>query len=130
MAMSICAAFNEGASLTPSPVIATISPFAFSVGSRGISLHDWSSIHSRSNGGNPVSADQVERRPAAIFAADVDGYSRLMGIHDVGTLRTLTAHRAVMDGLIARHLGRIFNTAGDSVLGTEVNHGWSALDQA
>jgi adenylate cyclase len=61
-------------------------------------------------------SDQVERRLAAIFAADVEGYSRLMGIDEVATLRALTAHRAVMDGLIARHRGRIANTAGDSVL--------------
>ncbi|WP_046869421.1 adenylate/guanylate cyclase domain-containing protein [Microvirga massiliensis] len=59
---------------------------------------------------------RVERRLAAIFAADVAGYSRLMEQNEVGTLRTLTAHRAVMDRLIAEHGGRIANTAGDSVL--------------
>jgi adenylate cyclase len=63
-----------------------------------------------------VSADQVERKLAAIFAADVEGYSRLMGIDEVGTLRTLTAYREIIDALIARDRGRIFNTAGDSVL--------------
>jgi adenylate cyclase len=63
-----------------------------------------------------VSAGQVERRLAAIFAADVEGYSRLMSLDEVATLRALTAHRAVMDGLIAQHRGRIVNTAGDSVL--------------
>jgi adenylate cyclase len=63
-----------------------------------------------------VSADQIERRLAAIFAADVEGYSRLMGLDEVGTLRTLTAYRAIIDGLIAQHRGRIFNAAGDSVL--------------
>jgi class 3 adenylate cyclase len=59
---------------------------------------------------------EIERKLAAIFAADVEGYSRLMGIDEVGTLRTLTAYRAIIDGLIAQHRGRIFNTAGDSVL--------------
>jgi adenylate cyclase len=59
---------------------------------------------------------RVERRLAAIFAADVAGYSRLMSLDEVGTLRTLTAHREVMDRLIAEHGGRIANTAGDSVL--------------
>ena len=59
---------------------------------------------------------RVERKLAAIFAADVAGYSRLMGLDEVGTLRLLTAHRAIMDGLIAEHGGRIANTAGDSVL--------------
>jgi TolB-like protein/class 3 adenylate cyclase len=53
---------------------------------------------------------------AAIFAADVAGYSRLMAQDEVGTLRTLTAHREVMDRLIGDHGGRIANTAGDSVL--------------
>jgi adenylate cyclase len=63
-----------------------------------------------------VSTDQVERKLTAIFAADVEGYSRLMGIDEVGTLRTLTAYREIIDGLIAQGRGRIFNTAGDSVL--------------
>lgn len=58
----------------------------------------------------------VERRLAAIFAADVEGYSRLMSLDEVGTLRALTARRETMDGLILRHHGRIANTAGDSVL--------------
>jgi adenylate cyclase len=59
---------------------------------------------------------RVERRLAAIFAADVAGYSRLMSQDEIGTLRTLTAHREIMDRLIAEHGGRIANTAGDSVL--------------
>src|SRR5215212_2580863 len=59
---------------------------------------------------------KVQRRLAAIFAADVEGYSRLMGSDEVGTLRTLTTHREVMDRLIGEHGGRIANTAGDSVL--------------
>ena len=58
----------------------------------------------------------VERKLAVIFAADVAEYSRLMGLDEVGTLRTLQAHRAILDGLIAAHHGRIFNTAGDSVM--------------
>jgi adenylate cyclase len=58
----------------------------------------------------------TERRLVAIFAADVEGYSRLMGSDEVGTLRDLTQRRAVLDGLIASHRGRIANTAGDSVL--------------
>lgn len=58
----------------------------------------------------------MERRLAAILAADVEGYSRLMGADEVGTLRDLTRRRATLDGLIASHRGRIANTAGDSVL--------------
>jgi adenylate cyclase len=50
------------------------------------------------------------------LAADVAGYSRLMGADEVGTLRNLTQRRVILDGLIASHRGRIANTAGDSVL--------------
>jgi len=64
-----------------------------------------------------VADDQVvERKLAVIFAADVAEYSRLMGLDEVGTLRTLQAYRAILDRLIATHHGRIFNTAGDSVM--------------
>ena len=58
----------------------------------------------------------VERKLAAIFAADIAGYSRLMAHDEVGTLARLKACRAIIDGLIAAHRGRIFNTAGDSVV--------------
>ena len=61
-------------------------------------------------------AQPIERKLAAIFAADVAGYSGLMGQDEAGTMRALTAHREVMDRLIAQHRGRIANTAGDSVL--------------
>jgi adenylate cyclase len=59
---------------------------------------------------------QAERRLVAIFAADVDGYSRLVEQDESGTIQTLTAHREIMDRLIGAHGGRIANTAGDSVL--------------
>src|SRR5262249_21720931 len=58
----------------------------------------------------------VTRRLVAVFAADVEGYSRLMGADEVGTLRGLTERRAILDKLIGEHRGRIANTAGDSVL--------------
>ena len=63
-----------------------------------------------------MSEERIERRLAAILAADVEGYSRLMGADEVGTLRDLTQRRTILDGLIAAHRGRIANTAGDSVL--------------
>jgi adenylate cyclase len=63
-----------------------------------------------------LEAPSVERKLAAIFAADVEGYSRLMGRDEVGTLRTLTAYRVITDRLIASHRGRIFSTAGDSLV--------------
>ena len=62
----------------------------------------------------PVPA--VERKLAAIFAADIAGYSRLMGADEAGTLARLKARREIMDRLIAAHRGRIFNTAGDSIV--------------
>src|SRR5687768_2326074 len=60
--------------------------------------------------------DSVERKLAAIFAADVAGYARLMSANENGTFRALTSHRELIDPLIAQHGGRIANTAGDSVL--------------
>ena len=59
---------------------------------------------------------ETSRRLATILAADVVGYSRLMAEDEEDTVRTLRAHREIIDRLIARHDGRIFNTAGDSVL--------------
>jgi adenylate cyclase len=58
----------------------------------------------------------ISRRLVAVFAADVEGYSRLMGADEVGTLKGLTDRRAILDRLIGEHRGRIANTAGDSVL--------------
>jgi adenylate cyclase len=58
----------------------------------------------------------VSRRLVAVFAADVEGYSRLMGADEVGTLQGLTERRAILDRIIGEHRGRIANTAGDSVL--------------
>ena len=58
----------------------------------------------------------TERRLVAILAADVEGYSRLMGADEVATLQALTERRVILDGLISAHRGRIANTAGDSVL--------------
>jgi TolB-like protein/class 3 adenylate cyclase len=67
--------------------------------------------------GQPMSDPiSVSRRLVAVFAADVEGYSRLMGVDEVGTLKGLTERRAILDRLIGEHRGRIANTAGDSVL--------------
>src|ERR1700757_1017030 len=56
------------------------------------------------------------RRLAAIVAADVAGYSRLMGLDEVGTARTLREHRKVTDALVAKHGGRLVKTTGDGGL--------------
>jgi TolB-like protein/class 3 adenylate cyclase len=53
---------------------------------------------------------------AAIVAADVAGYSRLMGLDEVGTARTLREHRRVTDALVAKHGGRLVKATGDGVL--------------
>src|ERR1700733_2636905 len=63
-----------------------------------------------------MEAPPLERKLIAILAADVEGYSRLMEIDEEGTLATLSAHRAVTDELSPSRAGRIFGTAGDSVL--------------
>jgi adenylate cyclase len=63
-----------------------------------------------------MEAPPLERKLVAILAADVEGYSRLMGIDEEGTLRTLSEFRSVTDNYISRHSGRICGTAGDSVL--------------
>ena len=60
---------------------------------------------------------RVERRLAAILAADIAGYSRLMGIDEEGTLRDLLAHRrALIDPKITEHRGRMVKTTGDGAL--------------
>jgi class 3 adenylate cyclase len=58
----------------------------------------------------------MKRKIAAIFAADIAGYSRLVAEDEEETLRRLAAYRAVTDDFIAKAGGRIFNTAGDAVL--------------
>jgi class 3 adenylate cyclase len=59
---------------------------------------------------------RVGRRLAAIVAADVAGYARLMGLDEVGTASTLREHRRVTDALVAKHGGRLVKTTGDGVL--------------
>ena len=60
---------------------------------------------------------RVERRLAAILAADVAGYSRLMGVDEEGTLAALkTLRRELIDPRIAEHHGRIVKTTGDGAL--------------
>ncbi len=60
---------------------------------------------------------RVERRLAAILAADIAGYSRLMGVDEEGTLRQLKAHRKeLVDPKITEHRGHIVKTTGDGML--------------
>jgi class 3 adenylate cyclase len=58
----------------------------------------------------------MKRKIAAIMAADVAGYSRLVADDEEEALRRLAAYREVVDDFIAKSSGRIFSTAGDAVL--------------
>src|SRR5204862_823213 len=75
------------------------------------------------------SQDRVDRRLAAILAADVVGYSRLMEADEAGTARALRKHRAAADPLVAEHGGRIGKTTGDGVL-IEFGSGVGAVQYA
>ena len=64
-----------------------------------------------------MSSEPVERRLTAILAADVAGYSRLIGVDEEGTLAQLKAFRkTLVDPTIAKHRGRIVKTTGDGML--------------
>jgi TolB-like protein/class 3 adenylate cyclase/Flp pilus assembly protein TadD len=63
-----------------------------------------------------VKTQGSKRKLTTILCADVAGYSRLMGADEEGTLSTLSTHRAVIDTLISKHAGRVFGSAGDSVI--------------
>ena len=64
-----------------------------------------------------MSEHRVERRLAAILAADVAGYSRLMGADEEGTLARLNAHRReFLEPTVAEHRGRVVKRTGDGIL--------------
>ncbi|MDR3466038.1 MAG: hypothetical protein P4M07_08855 [Xanthobacteraceae bacterium] len=74
-----------------------------------------------------MTAERVDRRLAAVLAANVAGYSRLMGADEQGTLARLKAVRkSFVDPAVASHRGRIVKTTGDGML---VEFG-SAVDAA
>ena len=58
----------------------------------------------------------TNRRLGAILAADISGYSRLMGEDEAATVRDLEGHQAVVLPLVGRYGGRIIDTAGDGIL--------------
>ena len=71
----------------------------------------------KSQGVAGLASERVERRLTAILAADVAGYSRLMGVDEEETLDRLKAHRReVVDPRIGEHRGRIVKTTGDGLL--------------
>src|SRR5215472_17421090 len=68
-------------------------------------------------GSTALATERVERKLAAILAADVAGYSRLMGADEEGTLARLKAHRReLIDPKIGEHKGRVVKTTGDGLL--------------
>jgi adenylate cyclase len=80
---------------------------------RGYHLH----LQELSAGVSKMPEDRVDRRLAAILAADIAGYSRLMGTDEEGTLRQLKSHRKeLIDPKITEHRGRIVKTTGDGML--------------
>ena len=63
-----------------------------------------------------MAGETIERRLAAIVCADVVGYSRLMEVDEEATIRALNVCRQVVDEMVANHHGRVFGSAGDSVI--------------
>lgn len=74
-------------------------------------------------------ASKITRKIAAIMAADVAFYSRLVADNEEETLRLLSAYREVFDDFVERYGGRVFNTAGDSVM-SEFNSAVEAMRAA
>ena len=66
-----------------------------------------------------MEAPRLERKLVAILAADVEGYSRHMERDEAATLAILSAHRLIVDDLIASYHGRITGTAGDVIRAIE-----------
>src|SRR6185436_15886683 len=79
-----------------------------------------------------MAEERVQRRLAAILAADVVGYSRMMEADEAGTLSALISRRRnVLEPLVAKHQGRTFKVTGDGVLvefGSAVNAVLCAID--
>lgn len=63
-----------------------------------------------------MSPEEFKRKLIAIFSADVQGYSRLMGEDEDVTIRTLTSYRELMSTLIQKHRGRVVDSPGDNLL--------------
>jgi class 3 adenylate cyclase len=61
-------------------------------------------------------SEHFKRKLTAILSADVEGYSRLMGLDEAATVRTLTAYRETIARLIEQHRGRVVDSPGDNLL--------------
>ena len=76
-----------------------------------------------------MTEDQIDRKIAVIFATDVVGYSKSMEVDEAQTIKNLRACRRLLDASLKQYDGRIFNTAGDSVL-AEFSSAVSAVECA
>jgi adenylate cyclase len=63
-----------------------------------------------------MAEERVERRLSAILAADIAGYSALMGADEARTVRDLKGHQTVVLPMVSEFGGRIIDTAGDGIL--------------
>jgi adenylate cyclase len=63
-----------------------------------------------------MTTQEVKRKLTAILSADAKGYSRLLGEDELGTIRTLNAHKEIMANLIQQHRGRVVDAPGDNLL--------------
>jgi adenylate cyclase len=63
-----------------------------------------------------MTTEDVKRKLTAIFSADVEGYSRLMGEDELATIETLTSHKEIMRKLIRQFRGRVVDSTGDNLL--------------
>jgi adenylate cyclase len=63
-----------------------------------------------------MATGDVKRKLSAIFSADVEGYSRLMGEDELATIETLTLHKEIMGKLIRQYRGRVVDSTGDNLL--------------
>ncbi|MGD9040497.1 MAG: adenylate/guanylate cyclase domain-containing protein, partial [Desulfobacteraceae bacterium] len=63
-----------------------------------------------------MATGDVKRKLTAIFSADVEGYSRLMGEDELATIETLTSHKEIMGKLIRQYRGRVVDSTGDNLL--------------
>ena len=63
-----------------------------------------------------MNENKIDRKIAVIFVTDVVGFSKLMEKNEDQTLKSFRSCREILDNLFKEHGGRIFNTAGDSVL--------------
>jgi len=63
-----------------------------------------------------ANSERLPRRLSALLSADIEGYSRLMGADEVGTVRRLTAYRELVANLVRDHRGRVVDSPGDNVL--------------